>query len=114
MSDQILLQHILSQTQANVSFLASQGYIPPADATDIITRLATAQTKKATTPDQLANSVRSLAVTPIAPTPAPVAEPVRRTVPAPPPRVQKAKALWAYNEEGTVRLSIIFLTTLIS
>ena len=29
--------------------------------------------------------------------------PTRRVVPAPPPRVQQAKALWDYNADGSVR-----------
>ena len=92
MADAAFLQHLLSQTQANITFLASQGYIPTTDATDMITRLATAHTKKATSPNTLASSVQSLSIAPSAPTPAPVAEPpVRRAVPVPPPRTQNAK-----------------------
>ena len=32
MADAAFLQHLLSQTQANITFLASQGYIPTTDA----------------------------------------------------------------------------------
>ena len=115
MADAAFLQHLLSQTQANITFLASQGYIPTTDATDMITRLATAHTKKATSPNTLASSVQSLSIAPSAPTPAPVAEPpVRRAVPVPPPRTQKAKALWAYNEDGSVCLFLFCITITVS
>ena len=114
MADAAFLQHLLSQTQANITFLASQGYIPTTDATDMITRLATAHTKKATSPNTLASSVQSLSIAPSAPTPAPVAEPpVRRAVPVPPPRNQKAKALWAYNEDGRVRITYLDVISLL-
>ncbi|CAL1715950.1 unnamed protein product [Somion occarium] len=105
-SDSILLAHILSQTQANISFLAAQDIISPADASDMITRLATAQTKRSYSTDQQTNGFNALAIAP-APSHSPVAEPqavappVRRNIPAPPPRVQKAKAIWAYNDDGT-------------
>lgn len=113
MSDAAFLQHLLSQTQANITFMASQGYISTTDATDMITRLATAHSKKAISPDHLANSVHSLAIAPAPHTPAPVAEPpVRRNAPVPPPRVQKAKALWGYNEEGSVCSFITYLRRL--
>ncbi|KAK7691117.1 hypothetical protein QCA50_006220 [Cerrena zonata] len=102
MSDAAFLQHILSQTQANITFLASQGHISTTDATDMITRLATAHNKKATSPNHLAHSVQSLAIAPSASIPTPAVElPARRNIPVPPPRVQKAKALWAYNEDGS-------------
>ncbi|KAI0073689.1 SH3-domain-containing protein, partial [Panus rudis PR-1116 ss-1] len=102
--DSVLLAHILSQTQANISFLAAQDYISGQDATDMITRLAAAQTKKNKgNVDSITNAVSNVSIS--EPTPAPASHaspppPARRNIPAPPPRVQKAKAIWAYNEDG--------------
>ncbi|RPD60966.1 SH3-domain-containing protein [Lentinus tigrinus ALCF2SS1-7] len=93
-----LLAHILSQTQQNISFLAAQNYISPTEAAELITRLSqgSATSSAASSTDTLANSVNNLALGP-ARTP----EPARR-IPPPPARqnVQKARALWAYNEDG--------------
>ncbi|KAI9066124.1 SH3-domain-containing protein [Trametes sanguinea] len=93
-----LLAYILSQTQQNISFLASQNYISPTEAAELITRLS--QSPRATadaSTDSLASSMNNLAVAPVrSPSPA------RRVVPPPPPRqtTRRARALWAYNEEG--------------
>ena len=89
-----LLAHVLSQTQQNISFLASQNYISPAEASELIARLS--QSPQA---DSLAASMNNLAVTP-----ARAPSPVRRVVPPPPARntTKKARALWAYNEDGRV------------
>ena len=93
-----LLDHILAQTLSNVEFLASHNYISPVDASQISTRLITAQNRgdaEADTP--LVQSMQALAVTPIPPAPG------RRVVPPPPqPRLKQARALWAYNEDGRV------------
>lgn len=93
-----LLAHVLTQTTANINFLASQNYITPAEASDLISRLSQSPNAAAST-DALASSFHNLAVGP-ARTP----EPARR-VPPPPARnnVQKARAVWAYNEDGRVR-----------
>ena len=96
-----LLAHVLSQTQQNISFLAAQNYISPTEAAELITRLSQgpASSSATSSTDTLANSMNNLAVGP-ARTP----EPARR-IPPPPARrgVQKARALWAYNEDGRVR-----------
>ncbi|PIL29888.1 hypothetical protein GSI_08097 [Ganoderma sinense ZZ0214-1] len=87
-----LLAHVLQQTQTNINFLASQDYITHAEASDLLSRLTQGGPQ-----DSLISSVNNLAVGP-ARTP----EPARRSVPPPPPRnnVQKARAQWAYNEDG--------------
>ena len=92
-----LLAHVLEQTQTNINFLASQNYITHAEASDLISRLTQGGPQ-----DSLVSSMNSLAVGP-ARTP----DPARRSVPPPPPRnsVQKARAQWAYNEDGRVSLS---------
>ena len=94
-----LLAHVLSQTQQNINFLASQNYISVNEASELIARLSQGPTSPITPPDSLAASMNNLAVGPVR-TP----EPSRR-IPPPPPRnsVQKARALWAYNEDGRVR-----------
>ncbi|KAI0366337.1 SH3-domain-containing protein, partial [Pilatotrama ljubarskyi] len=94
-----LLAHILSQTQQNISFLAAQNYISPTEAAELITRLS--QRPRATddaSVNSLASGVNNLAVNP-----ARSPSPARRVVPPPPPRhdnVKRARALWAYNEDG--------------
>ncbi len=89
-----LLAHVFSQTQANISFLAAQNYISPTDASELISRLTTAQSR-GNTDASLANSMQALAVVPT--------NTGRRSAPPPPPpRTQRARAVWAYNEDGRV------------
>lgn len=96
-----LLAHVLSQTHQNITFLAAQNYISPAEATELISRLSqgpAAIARDTSTPDSVAASMQNLAVGPVrAPSPA------RRNVPPPPPRhTKRARALWSYNEDGRV------------
>lgn len=102
-SETVFLSHIISQTQANVSFLAAHNYISGTDASDILNRLAEAQAKgiASNSTTTLANSVSSLSIVG-PPQPSITPPPARRAVPPPPPRYQRAKALWAYNEDGRV------------
>ena len=94
-----LLDHIFSQTQANIQFLESQNYIPPAEAKDILSRLAAAQNNSRNVDSGIASSMQALALAPAAP------PPQRRSVPPPrQPRTTQARALWAYNEDGRVRI----------
>ncbi|KAL1949795.1 hypothetical protein VTO73DRAFT_8676 [Trametes versicolor] len=90
-----LLSHVLSQTHANVLFLASQNYISSFEATEIITRLSQGPSSPST--DSVAASMQNLAVGP-----ARVPSPARRGVPPPPPRnnTKRARAIWPYNEDG--------------
>lgn len=94
-----LVAHVFQQTQANISFLASQNYITPSEASELISHLTTAQSRgntPAAVDDSFANSMQNLSVSPN--------NTGRRNVPPPPPpRYQRAKALWAYNEDGRVR-----------
>jgi len=95
-TDKVLVAHIFSQLQANISFLTEQGYIPAHEADDIRTRLATAQSDSTHTVSVVQGvssiSIRSPATAP------PVAR--KASAPRPPPRTQKVKAVWAYNEDG--------------
>ena len=96
-----LLAHVFQQTQANVSFLAAQNYITATEASEIMSRLSTAQSRGNTAGADLAASMQNLQVAP-APV-APVIDTGRRNVPPPPARhTVRAKALWAYNEDGRV------------
>ncbi|KAI9001523.1 hypothetical protein BD414DRAFT_474925 [Trametes punicea] len=93
-----LLAHILSQTQQNISFLAAQNYISPTEAAELITRLSQGpRASNDSSPDALVSGVNNLAVAP-----ARSPSPARRVVPPPPPRqsTKRARALWAYNEDG--------------
>ncbi|KAI0671973.1 SH3 domain-containing protein [Trametes maxima] len=93
-----LLAHVLSQTQQNISFLASQNYISATDATELITRLTQGPRATHDAPsDSLAASFHNLSVGP-----ARSPSPARRVVPSPPARhnTKRARAIWAYNEDG--------------
>ncbi|OBZ72329.1 [PSI+] inducibility protein 3 [Grifola frondosa] len=72
-----LLAHVVSQTEQNISFLASQNYISSTEAADIIARLPKPQSKGA-----IANSMSSLTLVP-----ARSPSPSRRNIPPPPPQV---------------------------
>ncbi|KAH9945497.1 SH3-domain-containing protein [Epithele typhae] len=87
-----LLNHVLSQMQQNISFLASNNYISSAEASDLTARLTAGPAPIALpTPGSVATSMSNLSV-----------GPARRNIPPPPPRssVQQARAVWAYNEDG--------------
>ncbi len=77
----------------------------------MINRLAEAQAKAIASgsTSTVTNGISSLS---IAPTPQPsiTPPPARRAIPPPPPRYQRAKALWAYNEDGNVRTSSSILS----
>ena len=89
--DQAYLEHILAQTRANIDFLAAHSHISSADADLMRARLSSANTASPPPIEEMNN----LSVGP----------PIRRVVPPPPPRsapTQRARALWAYNEDGSV------------
>ena len=103
-----LLAHILQQTQQNISFLAAQNYITPTEAAELITRLSQGPSSTNASVDNVASAVSNLSVGPAR------TESVRRNVPPPPPRasnVQKARTLWAYNEDGRVSPAYTSLLT---
>ncbi|KAH7912320.1 SH3-domain-containing protein [Hygrophoropsis aurantiaca] len=110
-----LLAHISSQLSLNVAFLESQNYLSTADASimrDIISRLpvsgsvtTSSQVKVSTSTSSTPSSttvVRSVGAMPV------------RSVPARPPlasaapQVVYAKALWAYNEDGSDSADLSF------
>ncbi|KZT68769.1 SH3-domain-containing protein [Daedalea quercina L-15889] len=90
MADQAYLAHILSQTRANIDFLAAHNHISRADADLLRARLPSANAASALPVEEINNLS--------------VSAPGRRVVPPPPPRsapTQRARALWAYNEDGS-------------
>ncbi|KAL5503902.1 hypothetical protein ACEPAH_7973 [Sanghuangporus vaninii] len=79
--------HIVEQIQHNVTFLVENGHISQQNADTILV--------------QLPGQEPVAAVATATPTPVPVVTP--RCVPAPPvsaPKTVKARAIWAYNENG--------------
>lgn len=97
------IQHIVSQIQQNVAFLVDQRALTQADADVISSRLP-----GGTGVDEAASQINRLQITP----PTAEVQPsgpggfVRRSLAPPPPPParagQQAKAVWAYNEDGTV------------
>jgi hypothetical protein len=86
MAEAILLNHLVNQIQVNVDLLVSQNYISAADGAAIMAKLPAANA-------------------------APAVVTVRNNVPAAPVRspsisvssnVSQCKALWSYNEDGSV------------
>ncbi|KAG1726258.1 SH3-domain-containing protein [Suillus paluster] len=95
----VLLAHVATQLQLNVSFLESQNYMSTEDAStmrEIVSRLPGGAGQSVVT-----TSVRvvSPAVMPRAIPPPPVQAPVISSSPSQQPRF--AKATWAYNEDGS-------------
>ena len=111
-----MLAHIVSQTRQNVEFLMAHNEISRDAGQDILAKLPTAsditarelsdQTRRMTI--QPSSAPTSSYDPPAAPPPGP---PVRRAPPAQPqPSLQRAKALWTYNENGSVCTFPSFLT----
>jgi hypothetical protein len=105
-----LIAHIVSQTRENVEFLMSQGVIKRDEGHSVLAKLPTEsdvalrdlseQTRRMTIPSPPL-SQPSIDY-PLPSGPPPSAPPVRRNVPPSQPNVQRAKALWSYNENGLV------------
>lgn len=92
-----LVAHIVSQIEYNVNFLASQDYISNADASAILTKLPNANQ------NELASHVASLNIGNRNMPPSAIP----RQTPAP-SATDRSQALWAYNEDGQVFLTILF------
>ncbi|KAI0297267.1 SH3 domain-containing protein [Multifurca ochricompacta] len=103
-----LIAHIVSQTRQNVEFLMAQNEIPRDVGQGILAKLPTAsdvtlrdlseQTRRMTIP----SPPLSHTSTDYAPPPGPPSgPPVRRAIPPQQPAMQRAKALWTYNEYGS-------------
>ncbi|KAI0701223.1 SH3 domain-containing protein, partial [Cytidiella melzeri] len=104
----VLLDHIFSQTQANISFLAAQNYISGPEAADIITRLSSAHSRAGNVDSGIANSMQALVLAPSAAAPP---HPSRRNVPpAPQSRSNQARGVWGYNEDGREPNDLSFST----
>jgi LAS seventeen-binding protein 1/2 len=101
MSDPAYISHIVSQTRANVDFLQAQGYLTVEDAASIRSKLANSSLK---TYGNL--SVNIPVSTSQSRNPIPT---YQSNYPRPPqlpqltPSYPRARALWAYNEDGRVR-----------
>jgi hypothetical protein len=97
-----LLAHIVSQTRQNVEFLMAHNELSRTDGAAILQRLPSVE-------DAAVRALSEQTHRLMIPEPSmPVATtmnsgPPARAVPPPAPRVQQAKAIWAYNENGTVR-----------
>ncbi|TFK25340.1 hypothetical protein FA15DRAFT_668570 [Coprinopsis marcescibilis] len=90
-----LVEHIVSQIEQNVQFLASQNYISQADAATILERLPN---ERAAQSNGSALSSITSKFSNMMPSKGP-SMPVPRAVPAA-PKVQQARAIWGYNEGG--------------
>jgi len=103
-----LIAHIVSQTRQNVEFLVAQNEIPRdagqrilsqlPNSNDVAVRELSEQTRRMAMP--------SAPVQPSAeydrPSRPPSGPPIRRAAAAPPqPALQRARALWTYNEDGS-------------
>lgn len=106
------LEHIVSRIQQDVQFLVDQNKLAPHDASTFLARLPSATNQP---PAQIAPEPQppaSYAPTSYAPTSyaAPSGPPpqhvggYRAPPPPPAPKPVRARALWAYNEKGSVRL----------
>ena len=104
-----LMAHVVSQTRQNVEFLINQGEISRDAgrlildklpiASDVTLRDLSEQTRRMTIPS--AASPQPSTDYAQSPTP-PSGPPVRRNPQPSQPGVQRAKALWSYNESGSV------------
>ena len=103
-----LLAHIVSQTRQNVEFLMAHNEISRDAGQDILAKLPTASD---ITARELSDQTRRMTIRPSStptssydpPSAPPPGPPVRRVPPAQPqPSMQRAKALWSYNENGSV------------
>jgi len=102
-----LTAHIVSQTRQNVEFLMNQGEIPRDVGHGILAKLPTAsdlalrdiseQTRRMTIPSPPLSQPSIDYARPPGPPSGPAA---RRNSPPSQPNVQRAKALWSYNENG--------------
>ena len=94
-----LLAHVATQLQLNVAFLESQNYMSPEDAVsmrEIISRLPGGAGQSVVT---TSINVISPATMPRSIPPVPFRAP---TAPAPSQQARFVKAIWAYNEDGSV------------
>jgi hypothetical protein len=104
-----LLAHIVSQTRQNVEFLMAQneisrdagqrilGQLP--NSSDVALRDLSEQTRRMTIPTPSSQPPMEYGRPPAPPS----GPPVRRNTQQP-PSLQQAKALWAYNENGSVSI----------
>ncbi|TFY68017.1 hypothetical protein EVG20_g3718 [Dentipellis fragilis] len=92
-----LMSHIVSQTRQNVEFLMSQNEISREAGHDILRKLPSASDSSIMA---LSSQTARMTIPSPSHTPAAPPEPVR-SAPPPASRTTRAKALWAYNENGS-------------
>ncbi|KZP27407.1 SH3-domain-containing protein [Athelia psychrophila] len=85
-----LLAHIVSQTRANIDFLATHNQISQSDARDIISKLPGANDASVMA---LADRTQTLMLAPTSPPPAPRVAPSSR-------QGVRARAIWGWNENA--------------
>lgn len=86
-----LLAHVVSQVQQNVEFLVSHNYLAQSDASAFLSKLGNVRVGGAPVPAMPT------------PTPSPFA---RRSPAVISPQPVMAKAIWGYNEDGAVSISL--------
>ena len=104
--------HVVAQTRSNVEFLMSQGMIERNDGHSFLAKLPTEddpalrdlleQTRRMTIPSPSLSQPSIDYPPPPGPPPSASGPPARVNVPPAQPDVQRAKALWSYNENGLV------------
>jgi hypothetical protein len=103
-----LLDLVVSQTRQNVEFLMAHEEITSTAGFEILSRLPTTTDIAVR---QLTEQTRGMTIPP--PSPQPPMEPVpqpgppARRISQPQPSIQRAKALWTYNENGSVSVSLL-------
>jgi len=95
-----LLSLIVSQTRQNVEFLMEHNEISSSAGRDILSRLPSTNDIAVR---ELSEQTRRMAIPSPSPPvePGPQSGPPIRRIEQPPPSLQRARALWAYNENGS-------------
>ncbi|KAH9481728.1 Myosin IC heavy chain [Psilocybe cubensis] len=95
------IEYVVSQTRENISFLLSAQQISPSDAMDILDKLPKVSAAPNPELDRTFPAPYTDSRNPVPPTKTPVNILAARPVPPiPSPFLFRAKALWAYNEDG--------------
>ncbi|EIN05032.1 SH3-domain-containing protein [Punctularia strigosozonata HHB-11173 SS5] len=107
------ISYIVAQIRSNVDFLEQQNCISPADASAIRAKLPDHDSPASSSESisDVINNLNSVNVTPAwSPTQANQRSPGTQSAPPPPKPTVKARALWGYNEDGTILKDLSFRT----